>query len=490
MNSTLNNSSGKTKGSLSKAQLVFVSGNFNLVHSGHLRLLNFAKSFGEKLIIGLFEDDTPGVFVNFKDRESGLVSLEAVDEVIKISKHELKNTLLHLQPAYVVKGREFKNIDNPEKRVLDSFGGKLIFSSGEAKFSTRSLIRREFLEPNKYSLEHDYKFLNQNEISLKALRGVVSKFSDLRVLVIGDLIIDEYVYCEPLGMSQEDPTIVVSPIDTKTFIGGAGIVSAHLVGLGAEAKFLSVVGRDDTADYAEKSLRNYGVVPTFIVDESRPTIKKQRFRADQKTMLRVSHLRSHDVADEKVNEMLHKFISIIDTVDLVIFSDFNYGCLPDRFIKQAMETCIHKNIRFYADSQASSQIGDISRYSQADLLSATEREVRLAVNDFKFGLQNVSNILLEKSKSKNLIVKLGAEGLIVLTSSPRFKTFSLPAMNYNPVDVAGAGDALLATAVLSRGAGASISESSYLGAVGAGLQVSRIGNIPLLQDELLRRLMD
>ncbi len=126
----------------------------------------------------------------------------------------------------------------------------------------------------------------------------------MRVLVIGDLIIDDYVTCEPLGMSQEDPTIVVSPIDTTTFIGGAGVVSAHAKGLGAEVQFCSVVGEDEGAELARAKLEAKGSASSSLRISTRPTTRKQRFRAHNKTLLRVNHLRQHAASHEISSKML------------------------------------------------------------------------------------------------------------------------------------------------------------------------------------------
>jgi sugar/nucleoside kinase (ribokinase family) len=134
-------------------------------------------------------------------------------------------------------------------------------------------------------------------------------------------------------------------------------------------------------------------------------------------------------------------------------------------------------------------MGDVSRFKGSKLISATEREVRLATNDFKSGIQQISNSLIEKAEAKNLIVKLGAEGLVALANNPSYKTDSLMAFNSNPVDTAGAGDALLATVALAKKLGATIWEAAYLGNVAAAIQVSRLGNIPMKRDELIEVLM-
>jgi bifunctional ADP-heptose synthase (sugar kinase/adenylyltransferase) len=97
-------------------------------------------------------------------------------------------------------------------------------------------------------------------------------------------------------MSQEDPTIVVAPIETKTFVGGAGVVSAHARGLGADVTFFTVAGKDEAAEYARADLSQMGVKLVAISDATRPTPRKQRFRALGKTLLRVNHLRQHAIS--------------------------------------------------------------------------------------------------------------------------------------------------------------------------------------------------
>jgi sugar/nucleoside kinase (ribokinase family) len=142
-------------------------------------------------------------------------------------------------------------------------------------------------------------------------------------------------------------------------------------------------------------------------------------------------------------------------------------------------------VPFFADSQASSQVGDVSRFRQSELLSATEREARLALNDFRSGLQHIANGLIQKAEAQGLILKLGAEGLIALSRRPDHLTDELGAFNPNPVDVAGAGDAMLAAATLARLSGGSVWESAYLGSVASAIQVSRVGNVPLKPFDLL-----
>src|SRR5262249_20201439 len=153
-------------------------------------------------------------------------------------------------PAVVVKGKEHESQDNPELAIINEYGGKLLFSSGEVQFSSRELLQRELRETNFSTIIKPLDFPKRHNFAVSSLVPIVRKFSDMRVLVVGDLIIDEYINCEPLGMSQEDPTLVVTPLTSDRFIGGAGIVAAHASGLGARVKYYSVAGADQVATFA------------------------------------------------------------------------------------------------------------------------------------------------------------------------------------------------------------------------------------------------
>jgi rfaE bifunctional protein kinase chain/domain len=469
-------------------KIVFVSGNFNIVHPGHVRLINFARSCGDVLVVGLFADGEPGVAVPYDLRAEALKSMAAVHEVVPLQPNEVVSFIATLQPHAVVKGKEHELHDNPEREVVKSYGGHLIFSSGDVRFSVVDVIRREAEGQDQPRLRRNGEFATQHALQPERLSGIVKAYTGVRALVLGDLIIDEYIHCDPLGMSQEDPTIVVTPVQSQRFIGGAGIVAGHVAGLGGKASFLSVTGDDDTAQEASQGLDAMSVAHELVRDATRPTILKQRFRAAGKTLLRVSHLRTHDAGEEYAAQVLQAVEARLATTDILIFSDFNYGCLPQTLVDSVAQRCREMRVPFVADSQASSQVGDVSRFKGAAMISATEREVRLAVNDFKSSVQNVANVLLNRSEASFMLVKLGAEGLLVLTPGPGYATSSLPALNPNPLDVAGAGDALLAAASLAMSVGASPWECAYLGSVAAGLQVARVGNVPLQRADMLREL--
>ena len=319
------------------------------------------------------------------------------------------------------------------------------------------------------------------------LLEICTRMTDLKVCIIGDTIVDEYITCDALGMSQEDPTIVVTPIAQEKFIGGAGIVALHARNLGADVHFFSVLGKDAIYEYVEKNLLSQGVHVHLYQDESRPTTLKQRFRTHQKTLLRVSHLRQHSISSEIKKLFYQDITEILSGMDLVIFADFNYGCLPQSLVDQVSLFCNQNGIMMVADSQSSSQIGDVSRFGNTTLLTPTEREARFAVHDFESGLVVLAEKLRQKASAENVIITLDEEGILIHAGTKKkneWLTDRLPAFNIAPKDVAGAGDSFLTCTSMAMAVGADIWKSSYLGSLAAACQVGRIGNIPLTPKDI------
>jgi rfaE bifunctional protein kinase chain/domain len=475
-----------------RRETVFVSGTFNVLHPGHLRLLKFAKANGDRLIVGVFTDRVAGSAAHVpQDFRLEAVKMNGlVDEAFLVDS-AVEEVILKLKPALVVKGKEHKSHENPEQKAVDSYGGKLLFSSGDVVFSSLDLIRREMASQEQKSISLPKQFMSRRKVTAKSLIGVMQNFKGLKVVVVGDVIVDEYISCDPLGMSEEDPTIVVTPISSRTFIGGAAIVAAHASSLGAHVKFFSVVGDDPSAKFCRDELSKFGVEHHLLVDDSRPTTLKQRFRSRSKTLLRVSHLAQRLIDESFQNELAAKLAKACSDADLLIFSDFNYGTLPQGVVDQITAIAAKNKTKIVADSQSSSQIGDISRFKNVDLLTPTEREARLALRNTEDGLVVIAELVCVAANAGAAIVKLGEQGVLLHARKGKtFETDQIPALNSAPQDVAGAGDCMLAASSLALTVGANMWEAGLLGSLAAAIQVGRVGNTPITQDEILHELSE
>jgi rfaE bifunctional protein kinase chain/domain len=467
-----------------KPSVAFVSGNFNIVHPGHLRLLQFAADCADFLVVGIHERSS-GAKLPEEMRLEGVKAISVVDYAF-VLREPPETFIARLKPSVVVKGKEFESRPNPEQAVVESYGGKLLFGSGEVRFSSLELLRREYFETDFTSIRKPREFPERHGFGLAELRAKLRDFRQLRVTVIGDLIVDDYIDCDPIGMSQEDPTIVVTPIESKRFVGGAGIVAAHAQGMGAQVRYFTVAGNDEAAWFAKQTLKKYGVEHIVLTDNSRPTTLKQRYRAEGKTLLRVSHLRQHDINAELLKALYEAVGEVLSETDLLIFSDFNYGCLPQALVDRLIESAGKRGVTMVADSQASSQVSDISRFRGMKLITPTEREARLALHDQNAGLAVLAEALRQKADAENVVITLGAEGLLVhARNSSEWITDQLPTFNSAPKDTAGAGDSFLTCAAMGLCAGLDIWRSVYLGSIAAACQVSRVGNMPLTQADIL-----
>ena len=469
---------------------ILVSGHFNILHTGHLRLFKFAKELGGLLIVAIEGDLIAGKDAHMPEklRLESVDSIGYVDECF-IFNNDISSVIKKVRPDIVIKGKEFEGKFNPETEALAKYGGKLIFSSGEVLLSSLEIIQKEYEIIKKKNFELPINYIERHKIDIYKIPSLIRRFGKLNICVIGDLIVDEYITCDALGMSQEDPTIVVTPVDSKKFIGGAAIVAAHAASLGANVHFITVAGNDDERDFVSNNIKKLNINLELLVDESRPTTLKKRYRCKGKTLLRVSHLHQGEISKEKQKVIINLVEKLSKNLDLMVFSDFNYGCLPQTLVRLIVKKLKNKGILMAADSQSSSQIGDLCRFKEMDLVTPTEREARISIKNNNDGLVILAEKFRKKSLAKNVLLKMGEEGVLIQVDRNKdsnWTTDKLPALNNLPKDVSGAGDSMLIVAALTLAVGGNIWESALLGSIAAAVQVSRLGNTPLKTEELIR----
>jgi rfaE bifunctional protein kinase chain/domain len=289
-------------------------------------------------------------------------------------------------------------------------------------------------------------------------------------------------------MSREEPNIVVTPIDSQKFLGGAGIVAAHTVGLGATTNLITITGRDEAGSWAVSKAVEYGITVKSIEDKTRPTNLKQRYKAGVQTLLKISHLSQDKVSNVIQNQIINEFEKIAPGVDLLILSDFSYGVLTNEVTTKLIQIAKLNGLVIAADSQTSSQLGDLSQFSNVDLVTPTETEARLELKDQVSGLAVIADQLRSKINSQSIIIKLGADGLVINGTKSDGTILSLdalPSFNQNPVDVSGAGDSLLAAASLAITIENNLAKASLIGSLAAAIQVGRVGNLPIEKEKII-----
>jgi rfaE bifunctional protein kinase chain/domain len=476
---------------------VLCHGKFEVMHPGHTRHLEWARRQGETLFVTLAEDGPEwSTSVPIETRLENVAALSMVDYVAKVPCLDATESVAAIQPDILVRGVEYRTfrrrLMERERAELAKYGGVLLFSSGTAGHGPTRREERESATPSgQASL---LNLIERHEIKIAHLEEVLTGFSQLEVAVVGDSIVDEYIFCDALGMSAEDPVIVVRPRSTERFVGGAAIVAEHAQSLGARCHFFSVLGDDAAAEFVRSHGGKTGVSYHLLTDPSRPTTVKQRFLANQKKLLRVSYLEERAISEALADDLIEALAGHMEQLDLIILSDFSYGVNSPQVRDAVCELARKHGVKVTADVQCSSQIATVARYRDIDLITPTEREARMSLLDTDSGLTDIGMRLLDQTRNRDLVIKLAENGLLILNGVWQgaelkdARTEYLASFAEEVRDPMGAGDAFLAACSLALSAGGDIFEASILGNVAAAVEVLRVGNVPVSRLQLESKL--
>ena len=229
---------------------VLSMGHFNVLHPGHFRFINFAASKGKNLCIILKDDDDfdneeKAHFFPAVDRADALGNIPDIKHIITRGNHSIEECLNIIRPKFFVLGHEFKRERSAELDHLmqqaEQLGIEVIFHSGDRTWSLNLPIRDGQLSMSRHdhANQNFMRVCSRRNLDFNSIIRQFRRFSDIRTLVIGDLIIDEFIASEPLGLSSEAPVIVVKELEKRQYIGGAGVVASHVASLGAKCFSIS-----------------------------------------------------------------------------------------------------------------------------------------------------------------------------------------------------------------------------------------------------------
>ena len=475
-------------------------GHYNIIHPGHLRFIHHAKSLGNKLIVAVYGDHYFSE-LEFKKmypqqiRADALSALEMVDYVLILDDVTLQETLDSIKPDIFVMGKDYEQEKTEEEEEASKFakssGIRVVYHSGDINYASSELLHSSYQELEKVRIKQFVNSCKRQQVKISNLLHYLEQFKKRRILVIGDTIVDQYVACEPLGMSAEAPVLVVRELETKEYVGGAGIVASHVRALGAKCSYLSIVGKDQTAEIVRTAMKEQKINAHLIEDPSRPTTFKIRYMVENQKLFRVSRLQDHSLSQELESRVISRLEELIPQIDGVLVSDFVYGVVSNNLLERLLELARKYNVKLFGDLQCSSQVGSVLRLKGFDLICPTEREARIALGDNESGLEWIAQTLHNKSESKELLIKMGGKGLIAYGAENGSSISGgqhFPAIVTNPLDVVGAGDSLFASTSVSLCCGANIMEASAIGTCMASLAVQKFGNISINKNMLQHQL--
>jgi rfaE bifunctional protein kinase chain/domain/rfaE bifunctional protein nucleotidyltransferase chain/domain len=481
-------------------RLVQCHGCFDIVHPGHIRHLQQAKRLGEALLVTVTADAGVGKGPGrplFSDalRAESLAALDCVDYV-HVDHHATAAELLGItRPDVYIKGREYETNTDPrfarEREVVESHGGRVVFSSGDVVFSSTALIASM---ENEGTAQHDRirGLLQRHSITPGSIRDSIESFRGRRVAVIGECITDTYLFCDRPDIAGESPIMTLRPLETRSYDGGAAIIARHLAALGAEP--VLVTGHPATREAAALRRRLDGQrIETRWALTEQPIVEKQRYLVGQQKVMKVDLCAPSELDASRRQELLDLAFGACDSCEAAIIADFGQGLLTGEMIRRLCLGVREKVSVLTGD--VSGRRSSLANFRGADVLCPSEPELRDAAHDHASGLSAVAWGLMRTTKSKGAIVTMGAEGLIAFDRLPadaadegdwrsRITGEHVPALCPAPIDALGCGDAMLAVVTLALASGMTLGRGAIFGAIAAAQQAKRLGNTVVGSDEV------
>jgi len=318
---------------------------------------------------------------------------------------------------------------------------------------------------------------------MEELRRIIERFSRVKVLIIGDVMLDTYVWGGVERISPEAPVPIVLVRSESQKLGGAANVAYNVKALGAEPVLIGVVGNDKEGRYIHSLLQNDNISSCYIFnDDSRPTTAKTRIIAHQQQVVRIDREDSTEIKDEIAYRILETIKKELNSFQGIIISDYGKGMLRADVLKESISMARERGVFVAVDPTR----GYSGIYKGATLLTPNRREAedisgRRIENEES--LKGVGWELIKKVEVEVLLITLGEEGMALFEPGNVFTHF--PTVAKEVYDVTGAGDTVISTFVVSKLAGASMKEAARFSNHAAGIVIGGIGTRTVNRENLL-----
>lgn len=432
-------------------KVVHCHGVFDLVHPGHIVHFREAREKGDLLVVTITPDrwvnKGPGrPLFNQQLRLDSLAALEMIDFVALNEWPTAVKTIEQLKPDFYVKGSDYADPRadltgkiTEEEEAVRAGGGQLVFTEGFTSSSSH-LINRLF---SAYPAgTQEYLQGLRSLYSADRILGHLRSLAPLRVLVVGEAIIDQYSYCVPLGKTTKETIVASKFTHEELFAGGAVATANHLAGFCSEVTLLTLLGPDAMEEKFIRSKLKPNVRLETVGTPDRPTVRKQRYvDPDQlRKIFEIQFLDDTPIAGGLEADLARRFKKEAARHDLLIVNDFGHGMMTEPLRRQA-ESC-GKFLALNTQSNAANHgFNAVTNYKRADYVAIDDPELRVATRD-KYGrVPEMAARVKAQLKTGTFLVSLGAAGSVALTADGWHEA---PALARRVVDRVGAGDALFA----------------------------------------------
>lgn len=463
-------------------------GVFDLIHPGHIIHFQEAKKMADVLVVSITSEEFvrkgPGrPYFNNNQRITFLEAIECIDYILISESYTVEDIIPVVKPDFYVKGAEYADASKDvtggiiwESGLVEKYGGKLVFTGGEVFSSTR-LINNSF---NVFSPELK-NFLSgfSKRHNIEELRNLSEKAKQLKVLVVGDIIIDDYVFCKVQGLMSKNIGYSARFVSEEKYYGGSVAIARHLSSFCSNVTLLSICGNEQDIMRGMEETCDDNVKLLLHKDSYYSTIIKKRYvEADDKrnelNKIMVINNVTADNTFSKENYLNFKqeLRNIVSNYDAVFLCDFGHGLID----AEVMDIIQNNAMKIVLNCQTNSTnygLNPITKYKKADFFSLDEKELKLAYRDYTKNGTDLLPVLAKDLKGSGWLT-VGSKGAIGVTNEG--DTFSVPAFVLDVRDTIGAGDAFYSIAGIFALAGADIELSSFMGNVAGALTAEIDGN--------------
>jgi rfaE bifunctional protein kinase chain/domain len=322
---------------------------------------------------------------------------------------------------------------------------------------------------------------------VKHPKELIARFSKVKILIIGDVMLDRYWWGSVSRISPEAPVPVVQLEKTSLAPGGAANVAVNIAALGATPRLIGVVGDDEEGKLLSEILNKSNISPDLLLKlEERPTTVKTRIVAHNQHVVRIDNEKTNFLRTEEEETLWLSIENELNNVDLVVISDYAKGLLSRRLLSRLITTARKNNKHILVDPKGK----DYTKYAGATLLTPNRREAREACN---FEDQQVIDDVA--TAGKTLISQIGLQALLITQGENGMTLFQngeapvhFQTRARTVYDVTGAGDTVIAALAVAMAAGASLLQAAELSNISAGLVVEEVGTTTINQEKLLKAL--
>ena len=466
-------------------KVVMCHGVFALIHLGHIRHFEEARNFGDVLVVTLTADrhvnKGPGRPVFDEGlRAEAIAALGCVDYVAVNRWPVSVETIQLLRPDFYVKGSDYSDPDDDrsggiilEENAVKSVGGAIKFTD-DITSSSSHLINQHL--PVFGEGVRDYLDAFTSRHSIDGVTRYLDGARSLKILAVGETIIDEYVYCETLGKSGKEPVLAARENDSEKFAGGIVAVANHLAAFCDRVGLVTFLGTVDShQEFVNEKLReNVDTSYLYLADDA-PTILKRRF-IESYPFQKLFELYVMNTGEPKESEskiLCEKLEELLPQFDMALVADYGHGMIgPD-----AVELLCKKAKFLAVNTQANAGnlgFNTVSKYRRSDFLCVSERELRLDARSRGREINEIVMEIAQKLDCQKMVITRGQQGILCYSAAEGF--FEVPALTTEVVDRVGAGDAVFSVAGICPAQGATLEVIWFVGnAAGAGA-VATIGH--------------